>query len=209
MSVAAADNLELLERWQAGDPRAGLKFFDAYYPPVQRFFRNKVGVPACDDLVQQTFMAAAQAPFAGRSKVKTWLLSIAWRKLADHFRAEERRRRIEAPDFSVQSVADLGQSPHTGLEKRAEARLLLEGLRRLPLVMQAALELHYWEHLSASQISAALAVPLGTVKTRIRDGRLRLARELEQIAESQEVLRSTLDDLDGWAARVRAAVDDA
>lgn len=209
MSAPAVDDHDLLQRWQAGEPRAGLRFFDAYYAPVQRFFRNKVGLPACDDLVQQTFMAAARAPFAGRSKVKTWLLSIAWRKLADHFRAEERRRRVEAPDFTLRSVADMGQSPLTGLEKRAEARLLLEGLRRLPLVMQTVLELHYWERLSASQISAALSTPIGTIKTRIRDGRLRLARELEQIAQSPEVLRSTLDDLDGWAARVQALVEGA
>lgn len=196
-----------LQRWQSGDQHAGVAFFDAYYLPVLCFFRNKVSVMVCDDLVQQTFMAAAQARFNGRAAVKTWLFAIAWRKLADHCRREERRRRVEVLDFSVVSVADLALSPHTQLEHRAEARLLLEGLRRLPLVMQTALELHYWERMSAQQISSVLDVPLGTVKSRIRDGRARLARELTRIAVDEEVLRTTLDDLDGWAKRIRAAVE--
>lgn len=205
--MAEPDHAALLQRWQGGDQRAGVTFFDAHYAGLLRFFRNKVNLATCDDLIQQTFIAAATARFDGRAKVRTWLFSIAWRKLADHFRAEGRRRRVEVGDFSVQSVADLGQSPQTRLEKRAEARLLLEGLRRLPIILQTALELHYWEQLSGSQISAVLGIPLGTVKTRIRDGRARLSRELKAIANDAEVLRTTLDDLDGWAARVRVAVE--
>lgn len=191
-----------LQRWQAGDARAGVAFFDAYCPALLRFFRNKVDPATGDDLVQQTFIAASRARWDGRAKVRTWLFSIAWRKLADHFRAEARRARIEAPDPLETSIADLGMSPVSRLERRAEARLLLEGLRRLPLIHQTALELHYWERLSASQIGEVLDLPLGTVKTRIRDGRARLARELAVIAADPAVLRTTLDDLDGWAARV-------
>lgn len=201
------DQAALLQCWQTGDERAGVAFFDAHYAGLLRFFRNKVDRATCDDLIQQTFIAAADARFDGRAKVSTWLFSIAWRKLSDHCRAEMRRRRIEASTFDTHSVADLGQSPQTVLEKRAEARLLLEALRRLPIILQTALELHYWEHLSARQIGAILAIPLGTAKTRIRNGRARLARELEAIATDAEVLRTTLDDLDGWAERVRVAIE--
>lgn len=205
-AMADANHVALLRHWQAGDQRAGVQFFQAHYDALLRFFRNKVGMAACDDLVQQTFIAVSTARFDARSSVRTWVFSIAWRKLCDHFRAEARRRRIEAPDVGACSAMDLGQSPQTRLEKRAEARLLLEALRRLPIVLQTTLELHYWERLSASQIGTVLETPLGTIKSRIRDGRQRLAREIEAIAQDAEVLRTTLDDLDGWAERVRGAI---
>ena len=57
--------------------------------------------------------------------------------------------------------------------------------------------------MSGARIAEVLEIPVGTAKTRLRDGRLRLTRVLEEIADSAEVLKSTLDDLDGWARRAR------
>ena len=191
----------LLTRWQAGDQDAGAALFEAHYEALARFFRNKVDDALRDDLIQQTFLAALTAPFGGRAQVRTWLFSIAWRRLQDHFRKQVRR-----PEESMESmsVADMGQSPETSLRLRQEQRLLLEGLRRIPLHQQVVLELFYWDDLPVPEIAEALEIPLGTAKTRLRDGRLALARVLEQISASADVLRSTLDDLDGWARRTRA-----
>jgi RNA polymerase sigma-70 factor (ECF subfamily) len=98
----------------------------------------------------------------------------------------------------------LGLSPVASAMHHQEQRLLLEGLRRIPLTHQTALELHYWEELTAAEIAEVLGIPLGTAKTRLRDGRAHLEDQLRQIASSPEALRSTLDDLDRWARRVRA-----
>lgn len=195
---------QLLRAWQAGDTAAGSRFFEAFYPRVARFLRNKVADGARDDLVQETFLAASSARFDGRSQVITWLLGIAWRQLQSHYRSVGRRRRREIA-YATESVTDLGQSPESHAVAREEERLLLEGLRRIPVNYQVALELHYWEGLSATQIAAVIEAPVGTVKTRIRDGRARLERTLRSIARSQQVLESTLDNLARWARRIGEA----
>ena len=193
----------LLERWQAGDMDAGAALFDRHHMAIVRFFRNKIDDSQRDDLIQQTFMAAQSANFSGRSAVRTWLISIAWRRLADYLRKEARRRKRDQHAFGMDSVITLGQSPETVFSKNQERRLLLEGLRRIPLAQQVVLELHYWEDMSSTDISTALDLPVGTVKTRIRDGKLRLRRTLEEIAKSEQVLKSTLDNLEAWARRAK------
>ncbi|MEZ4473276.1 MAG: RNA polymerase sigma factor [bacterium] len=200
----AMSDEDLLRRWQAGDRAAGSAFFRAQYPVVVRFLRNKVADDVRDDLVQQTFMAAATADFAGRSSLRTWLLGIAWRCLASHYRSAGRVQAREV-ELGTQSVADLGRGPESQAAFRQEERLLLEGLRRIPVHCQVALELHYWEGMSAADIAEVTDTPLGTIKTRLRDGRLALERVLRTLAASPDALQSTLDDLQGWARRVREA----
>ena len=200
----AMSDEDLLRRWQAGDRAAGQAFFQALYPVVVRFLRNKVADDVRDDLVQQTFMAAAQADFGGRSSVRTLLLGIAWRHLASHFRSAGRLQAREV-ELGTLSVAELGRGPESQAAWRQEERLLLEGLRSIPVHAQVALELHYWEGMTAAEIAAVTDTPVGTIKTRLRDGRLALERALSRLAASPDALQSTLDDLQGWARRVREA----
>ncbi|MFT5433271.1 MAG: DNA-directed RNA polymerase specialized sigma24 family protein, partial [Myxococcota bacterium] len=123
---------DLLQQWQAGDSSSGGVLFRRHYDAVTRFLRNKVDDSARDDLVQQTFLSAQTARFEGRSAVRTWLLAIAWRKTADYYRKRGRDGR-NTQDFGEQSVVDMGECIHNRLQLQAEQRLLLEGLRRLPL----------------------------------------------------------------------------
>lgn len=191
----------LLIAWQRGDSDAGVTLFERHYDALVRFFCNKVDDADRDDVVQQTFLAAQQAAFNGRSTVRTWLFAIAWRRLIDHFRRRATIHKREVGGVEHLSAADLGANPEAVFARGQERRLLLEGLRRLPLHHQVVLELHYWEDLTGAAIAELLDIPLGTAKTRLRDGRRRLAQILEAIATSEAVLRSTLDDLDGWARR--------
>jgi RNA polymerase sigma-70 factor, ECF subfamily len=198
---------ELLAEWQTGDSNAGAELFDRHHKAIVRFFRNKVDDSHRDDLIQQTFMAAQTAKFHGNSAVRTWLIAIAWRRLADYLRREARRSKREIEAFGTESVLAMGQSPETHFVRQQERRLLLEGLRRIPLHQQVVLELHYWEEMTGSEIATALEIPVGTVKTRLRDGRLRLNQVLREISNSAEVLKSTLDNLEAWARRSKVIVD--
>jgi hypothetical protein len=60
--------------------------------------------------------------------------------------------------------------------------------------------------LTAAEIGAVLDLPLGTAKTRIRRGRALLEVQLRGIADSPELLHSTLANLEGWARQLRAQV---
>ena len=202
LDVDGGTDEELLSAWKSGETDAGARLFDRHYEALSRFFRNKVDDTHRDDIVQQTFMSLPNAAFDGRSTVKTWVFAIAWRRLCDHYRSQARRNKHQAAVADM-SVLELGSTPETRYVKNEERRLLLEGLRRLPLHQQAVLELHYWEDMPLREIASVLDIPLGTAKTRLRDGRCRLATILEEIAQSTTILRSTLDDLDGWARRAR------
>lgn len=207
------DDRELLAAWSRGDRAAGAELFDRHYPSIARFFHNKVGEAAQDDLIQETFLAclASAARFRGQAQVRTFLFGIAHNVLALHLRRARGRlggqgapdRDDDAADVGEEPAISLGLSPVVAAAQREEQRLLLEALRRIPLIHQVAIELHYWEDLSAAEIAEAVGVPLGTAKTRLRDGRAYLEAQLRALARSQEFLRSTLDNLEQWARRVR------
>jgi RNA polymerase sigma-70 factor (ECF subfamily) len=57
--------------------------------------------------------------------------------------------------------------------------------------------------MSDVEIAVTLDLPLGTVKSRIRRARLILTERIAELAKSPEHLRSTLDNLEAWAAQVR------
>jgi RNA polymerase sigma-70 factor (ECF subfamily) len=195
------DDAALVAAWRGGDRGAGEALFERHYDGVVRFFRNKAGDMIAGDLVQKTFLACFEglAAYRGDASVRTYLFAIAYRLLCKHYEAQ-RRDRI---DLVSVSVHDLGHSPSEVLAAREEQRLVLAALRRIPLEYQALLELHYWEHMTAAEAAAALAIPEGTAKTRLRRGRQLLAAQLAALAGSPELLTSTTSDLDGWARDLR------
>jgi len=194
---------ELLSSWQTGDRRAGAALFDRHFRAVARFVRSKVwSEDEVDDLVQSTFVACLEAParFRGEGSLRGYLLGIAYHKLQKLY-GERARRPIDVEQISVH---DLGPGPSTALAQRAEQRLLLAGLRRLPLQFQVVLELSYWEEMTAGAIGAVLGEPEGTVRTRLRRAKELLTAQLRRLGAAPALLESTLGDLDEWAASLRA-----
>jgi RNA polymerase sigma factor (sigma-70 family) len=198
-------DLELLDAWRDGDRAAGNELFDRHFDAVFRFFRNKV-TEGAEDLVQQTFLACVQARdgFRGDASFRTYLFTAARSKLYTYF--DKRRREGENIDWGVASCVDLGASPSGILAKDAEQRLLLLGLRRLPVDLQIALELYYFEQLRGPQLAEVLDVPEGTVRSRLRRGRELLRARIEELAEGPGQVESTMTDLEGWADGLRDAI---
>lgn len=196
-------DIELLDAWRGGDVRAGNALFGRYFAQLSRFFRNKADV-GIEDLIQATFLACVEGRdrFREASSFRTYLFAIARHQLFRHY-----RRRAREVDFSQTSVIDLGASPSGPLGRREETTALLRALRAIPLEYQIVLELTYWEDLKGPEIAEVLEIPANTVRGRLSRARAALRDALAAGAASAEVLRSTLADLDGWAAQVRADVD--
>lgn len=206
-------DFDLARRWADGDRASGAVLFERYYPLVVRFFRNKVAESAQDDLVQQTFLRCTRirADLPEVTSFRAYLLRVAYTALVDHHREEGRgMRRLQTPiaehfegeEPALGSVDPLGRSPERAAARREEDRVLLKALRKLPFKYQVVLELHYWDELSASDISSVIDVPAGTVKTRLRKGRELLREAMQNVVTSPEARQSTLDDLEAWARRV-------
>jgi len=205
-SVAALADLrdeDLLSSWRQGSAEAGEVLFERHYEAVRRYFRNKVPAGAARDLVQETFLACLEAceRFRRHSSFRTYLLGIAHHVMVDYLRATSRdRHQVEVDELIL---ADLDLTGEDLIAAKRARRALLRALRSLRFPLQVVLELRYWESMSDLQIAEVLAEPLGTIKTRLRAGRLALEAQLAQRSEPDEDLRTTLDSLPRWASRVR------
>ncbi|MCB9565707.1 MAG: RNA polymerase sigma factor [Myxococcales bacterium] len=200
------DDLQLLERWQAGVEAAGAELFRRYYPAILRFFRSKVG-PQAPDLVQRTFLGCLEARPRIRegANFRSFLFGVARNVLLMHFRGSRRER--ERIDFTERSAEDLGASPVSLLAREREAQLLLQALRSIPLEYQIVLELYYWEGLNSREIADIDGTPEPTIRTRLRRAKLRLEARLGELESNPQVVQATATNLEGWARRLREQLD--
>jgi RNA polymerase sigma-70 factor (ECF subfamily) len=193
---------ELLDAWRAGDRDAGGELFERHFEALYRFFCNKVD-DGVDDLIQQTLLACVQAKegFRGASSFRTWLFTIARHELYEHWRGRAKRA---AEDIGEISVIDLGTSPSGLLARRREHQVLLAALRSIPLDLQVALELFYWEQLDGPELARALEIPEGTARSRLRRAREALTERIAALRGAADPTTASQRDLDEWAASLRA-----
>jgi RNA polymerase sigma factor (sigma-70 family) len=193
---------ELLEAWRAGAAGAGCQLFDRHADAVARFFENKVR-EGTDDLIQQTFLVVVEGSERIRDGVafRAFVLGVARNVLREHLRKLTRGRTI---DPEVESMATLAPGPTTVIGRKREHRLLLAGLRRLPIEHQTALELFYWEGFDARQIAEVMGISHSAMRSRMAKARELLRDAMLEIADSPDLLRSTVEALDDWAAELRA-----
>ncbi len=202
---------ELLAAWGGGDQSAGETLFERHFEPVARFFRNKLGAAeAADDLIQLTFLGALEGRerFRGDASFRTFLFAVARNVLLKHFR-NRGRDGARHVDFEATALHDLDPSPSAVLARDHEQRLLLQALRRIPIESQIALELHYWEGMTAKEIGETLAVPLGTAKTRIRRAKQQLAEHMTLLSSGALLAEETEAGLETWARALRDRLFDA
>ncbi len=195
-------DVELLLAWRRGDLVAGNALVRRNFDALFRFFRSRLDEGVAD-LVQQTFLAAVESSdrIPEEAGFRAWLFGIARNKLVLHHRRLTRRRDPigDAPVVDAEADESLGRL----VGMREEQRLLLRALRRLPIDLQTALVLGYWEGLSGTEIAEVLDVPVGTVKTRLRRAKGLLRSTIEQLAPQSDTATVTVRDLDHWARSLR------
>lgn len=196
---------ELLQAWADGDARAGEALFERHFESIARFFRNKLPADTHhEDLIQQTFLGCveARARYRGDASFRSFLFAIAHNQLGKFWRSRSRDRL----DLRSVSAYDLDPSPSAALARDELHHQLLLALRRIPLDSQVALELHYWESLTAAEVAAVLDVPLGTAKTRLRRAKQLLEAELRALDGGELRLDPTGSRLDTWARELRESL---
>jgi RNA polymerase sigma-70 factor (ECF subfamily) len=198
-----ASDTELLQAWRNGDEARGQALCLRYFEPVARFFANKLG-PESSDLVQDTFLAIVKGRdrISDDTRFRSYLFGIAYNVLKKHL-----ARRYRLPeDYEHQSLHDLAPGAESMLREAEHLRLLKAALRRIPLNLQVALELRYWERLSSVEIAQVLGIPSSTVRTHLGRARAMLEEAVRSEAAAPDVTESTLSDLDAWAEQLRGVV---
>lgn len=198
------DDRDLVAAWRAGDRVAGEQLVARHFRTVYGFFRNKLDSEV-EDLVQRTFLHCIEArdAFRGESSFRSYLLAIARNELFGHYRG--RGIRLDPQQTSL-SVVDPGERPSAIIDQRREHRLLVRGLRMLPLDDQILLELFYFEELPGPELAAVLAVPEGTARTRLRRARTLLDNAIRELESQGEGVRATTSDIDEWVASLRGII---
>jgi RNA polymerase sigma-70 factor (ECF subfamily) len=206
MMTDTADDLELLDRWCAGDKQAGGRLFRRHYRAVYRFFETKVENDV-DEPVQETFLACVRKrdQFRRESSFRTFMFAIARLVLHEHWR--RKRSREAAIDFNETSVASLTTSIDTRIAQREDRARLLAALRELPLDQQLLLELHYWEQLEGPELAVIFNVEPATIRSRLfraREALRNRVRSSEQHANDP----SSDADFDTWAQMLHPESED-
>ncbi|ESP96602.1 sigma-70 family RNA polymerase sigma factor [Streptomyces sp. CHA1] len=175
---SAVPDLEaLMGQVAVGDRDAFTTVYDAVAGPVLGLVRRVLRDPAQSEEVAQEVLvevwrtAARYRPAKGT--VMTWVMTLA------HRRAVDRVRSTQAAADREERAALLDRTPaFDEVAEQVETRLEREQVRRclrtLTELQRESVSLAYYRGLAYREVAELLTVPLGTVKTRLRDGLIRL-----------------------------------
>ncbi|MEU3344929.1 sigma-70 family RNA polymerase sigma factor [Streptomyces sp. NPDC006700] len=172
---------------RGGDPDAADHFVRALHAEVLRYVTHLSDDPqSAHDLTQETFARAFGSlhRYEGRASARTWLMSIAYRAVADSLRrAAVRPRLADAVDWRT---AVEGAQPR-GLPGFDDGIALLDLLERLPGERREAFVLTQVAGLSYVEAAGFVGCPVGTVRSRVSRARVTLERLLQE-AEAASAL---------------------
>ncbi|HTT94887.1 MAG TPA: sigma-70 family RNA polymerase sigma factor [Solirubrobacterales bacterium] len=170
------------------DPGAFAAIFERHYDAVHGYLRRRLDAARADEIASQTFLVAfdRRARFErGRADARPWLFGIATNLAHNHRRHELVELRALA---ALRPEAALAVE---GVEARLDAERLRAPLARalaeLPTEEADVLCLLVWAELSQAEVADALAIPLGTVKSRLSRARGRLRDALGLPADAEAV----------------------
>ena len=180
-SAAPASTEELLGRVAQGDEAAFGELYDQIAPRVLGLVKRLlVDHAQSEEVTQEIFLEIWQTASrydAQRGGAATWILTMAHRRAVDRIRASQAGRdrdtRIGVRDLDVEydHVSET-------VEVRIEHERVKKAMSRLTELQRQAVSLAYYGGYSHSEVADLLRIPLGTVKTRLRDGMIRLRDEL-------------------------------
>lgn len=179
-SDVQVDDAAIIERsWQ--EPEHFALLFDRHAPRIHRYFARRVGREAADDLVAETFLAAfakRRGYFTAYRDAGPWLYGIATNLVGQHRRDEVRQFRIRQAAWPDPAQPGHAERVTADVTARSVRRQLAAALAELPDADRDVLVLIAWEQLSYTETARALAIPVGTVRSRLNRARARLRATL-------------------------------
>jgi RNA polymerase sigma-70 factor (ECF subfamily) len=175
---------DVLRRAKRGDQHALEVLLESHLTMVYKFVSMKIGDrhPDVDDIVQETLIAAANSIRNLRSEdepaVKSWLLTIARHKIADHFRRAPAGANQPLDGLNVAQISAPGQDVHEVVAERDRARRLREAMRSLSADQEEVLVLRFVLGHSGEEVAAITRRTLGAVKALQHRGLASLKRLL-------------------------------
>ncbi|MGO9639793.1 MAG: sigma-70 family RNA polymerase sigma factor [Candidatus Acidiferrales bacterium] len=173
----------LMERLIERDPSALEELYDRYARPVYSLVLRISQQPAsAEEIVQDVFLLLwrnADRYRASRGPLEPWLFTMARNRALDYLRLkrEKQRRREDSYELDMPDSVS-APNPEAFIDATRRADRVRACMGELPEPQRRAIELAFFEGMTHSEIAAALAEPLGTVKSWIRNGLIHLREAL-------------------------------
>lgn len=177
------DPAKWLARVARGDQQAFENVYDQFAGPVYGLVRRVLRDPAQSEEVTQEVLLEVWRTAArfdqARGSAASWVMTIAHRRAIDRVRSESsataREQKLALGPVAGDDVAEL-------VETEFDRQRVRRCLAALTPLQSEAVKLAYYGGYSYPQVAELLGVPLGTIKTRIRDGLIRLRDCMEVTA---------------------------
>ena len=177
---AAADDAAVIESsWR--EPERFAVLFDRHAAHIHRYLARRAGREVADDLVAETFLAAfakRERYDLSRADARPWLYGIATNLVGQHRRDGARQYRISQAATAEPEVPGHAERVAADVTARAMRPLLDAALAALPADDRDVLLLIAWEQLTYQEVSQALAIPVGTVRSRLHRARTKVRQVL-------------------------------
>ncbi len=196
--LSAVSDADLITLVTQGNQDALGMLYERYSRAVYSFSLRIVGdAQTAEEILQEVFVRAWQQGGSfqsARGSLITWLLSITHNLSIDEVRRRKRRPQkadAEEPETFLASLPDEGSNVEEEVWLSSLRVSIQDALQQLPAAQREAIELAYFQGLTQREIADTLGEPLGTIKTRMRLGMLKLREQLgpmvSERAEPNEV----------------------
>jgi RNA polymerase sigma-70 factor (ECF subfamily) len=183
---------KLIAKFQQGDVQAFdllvRRYKDQLLNYVFRFVGNRADA---EDIVQETFLRVYKNKhyYKEIAKFSTWVYTIAGNLAKTELRRRKRRKVFSVSNFVNDErdydIKDTARNPEERVDGRMTDSYIQNAIDKLPAKFKEVILLRDVQGFAYEEISQILGIPLGTVKSRVNRGRLRLQEDLKFLMEKE------------------------
>ncbi|KUP20718.1 sigma-70 family RNA polymerase sigma factor [Paenibacillus sp. DMB5] len=178
-----ADDVQLMQQIRQKDPDALEKLYDRYEQMVYSFaYRIVKDSMAAEEIMQELFMRIwknAEQYDSAKGKLSTWMFTVTRNIALDQLRKNNTRPPQQSADAEeLQQLRDTGAMTEDMVEMLVAGEQIREALLELSRDQQQVMDLIYYQGLTQQEVVYHVAVPLGTVKSRVRLAMRQLQKRL-------------------------------
>jgi RNA polymerase sigma-70 factor (ECF subfamily) len=177
---------ELIARVRWREEPALATIYDRYSRLIYTIALRIVGDrELAEEVVQDVFQAVWQSAgsFQPSGNFSAWLIGIARHRAIDATRSRRHRARAREELLDDERVAGIGSTGDGGADMLMLRAVVRAALAELPANQRQAIELGYYGGMTHTEIAAQLGEPVGTVKSRVRMGMIKLRELLKTLDE--------------------------
>jgi len=179
---------DLIERFQNGDLYAFDLIVKRYKDQLLNFVYRFVGnQEEAEDIIQETFLRVYRKRKAYKriAKFSTWIYTIAGNLSRTELRRRKRRKLFSVSEMGFEDrdyeISDDGYNPETQVDGVIQEEIIHREINNLSPKFREVIILRDVQELSYEEISKIIKVPIGTVKSRVNRGRLKLQSQLKDL----------------------------